>query len=88
MKVQSGAITPPDTGHVGLEPVQRVVDGPEVWVSVTDVSEACHPEPETVTTVPVGPFVGERVSVAVDPPTTNGGDVAIGAGEASATWMK
>ena len=84
VKVQPGAIVPPDTGHTGLEPPQRLLVGPEAFVNVTETSAECHPEPVTVTTVPVGPLVGVKMSVAVEPPTTNGGELAIGA-TASAT---
>ena len=85
VKVQPATIEPPDTEHCGFDPLQRVVDGPENCVKVTDVSEVCQPVPVTVTTVPVGPLVGVKDSTAVAPPTMNGGEVAIGAADASPT---
>ena len=85
VKVQPATIEPPDTEHCGFEPLQRVVDGPESWVKVTVVSDVCQPVPVTVTTVPVGPLVGVKDSTAVAPPTTNAGEVPIGAADASPT---
>jgi hypothetical protein len=63
-------ILPPDTGHVKVGTLVRSPSGlgPAVLVNVTKVSVELNPDPVTVTTVPVVPTFGEKMTSG--PPVT------------------
>jgi hypothetical protein len=84
VKVHPGEILPPDTGHTGAAPLQRLLEpgGPVDFVSVTEVSPEFQPVPVTVTTVPVGPVLGVNMRDVVVAPTTK---VVVAAGKSAAS---
>jgi len=68
-------ILPPDTVHVRVAGESYNVPGPAVCTKDTDESRLSHPEPDTVTVFPVGPFTGLRTTL--DPAVVVNGAVAV-----------
>lgn len=70
MNVQPAAILPPDTVQVTVEGENRRVGGGTGMDCVidTEVSPELNPDPDTVTTCPVWPVLGE--SEITGPPVT------------------
>jgi hypothetical protein len=69
------AIAPPDTVHVRVDGDEYRVPGPSVCTKDTDESRLFHPEPDTVTVVPVGPVAGLRMALG-PPVVVNGAEAA------------
>jgi hypothetical protein len=87
VKVHPEEMLPPEAGHTGVAPLQRLLEpgGPVDFVSVTEVSPEFQPVPVTVTTVPVGPVFGVNMRDVVVAPTTKV-VVAAGKSETSASY--
>ncbi len=69
-------IFPPETGHVRVVGGSKRSVGPAVVTNETDVSSGFHPDPATVTVVPVGPRLG--VKMTIGPPVTMNDAIAEG----------